>query len=114
MCEQLRAFKQHEYSRVLNNHGGKALSNKQCKEILIQHGANYNQANNAAHTYLKHGAHLQIQKRGTQEEYNEILDGFQGHRKSNSECVRYLEELGYSQGQAKTAAHRYRTLKGLI
>jgi len=114
MCEQLRAFKQHEYSRVLNNHGGRTLTNRRCIQILMEHGASYNQANNAAYTYLKHGRHLQIKKRGTQEEYNEILDGFQGDRKSNAECVRHLEGLDCSQGQAKTAVWKYRKVRGLI
>ncbi len=114
MCEQLRAFKQQEYSRVLENHGGKTLSNKQCIKVLIQHGASYNQANNAAYTYLKHGNHLEIQMNGTQEQYNIILDNFKGQRKGNMECIRYLEGLGYSQGQAKTAVWKYRKSKGLI
>ena len=114
MCERLNTFNQREHSRVLNNHGGRSLRNKECVEILMDHGATFNQAKNAAYTYLRHGNFLAVQRRSAQIEYNRILEQFKGHSKTNQECIRHLESLGYSQGQAKNAVWKYRRAKGLI
>ena len=114
MVGYLKVFSQEEYSRVLDEHKGRHLSNAQCIKILREHGASYNQAKNGAYIYLHHRDHMIVLRRGTQEEYNQILDKFNGQSKSNMECIRYLESQGFSQGQAKNAVHKYRKKKGLI
>ncbi|GBE38692.1 MAG TPA: hypothetical protein ENH35_03155 [Candidatus Moranbacteria bacterium] len=114
MSDPLKSFNQREYSRILNEHNGCKLSYSQCINYLMEHGASYNQAKNGAYTYLYHGNHLEVQQRGRQDLYNHLLDKFNGITKSNMECIRYLESLGFSQGQAKNAAYNYRKSKGLI
>ncbi len=47
-------------------------------------------------------------KQGNQAEYNRLLDSVGGHAKSYQECVDHLVGLGYSETQAKNAAHVYR------
>lgn len=114
MTGYLRSFSQEEYSRVLDEHNGSALGYTQCIGILMEHGASFNQAKNGAYIYLYHHNHLLAQQRGSQDRYNELLDDFDGTSKSNMECIRYLESLGFSYGQAKSAVYNYRTTKGLI
>lgn len=114
MCEKLKKFSNSEYCRILDNHNGRQLSNALCIRVLMEHGATYNQANNGAYTYLHHGSHLQVEGRGTQDKYNQILDEKGGHSMSNIECIRILEGLDFSQGQAKNAVYNYRKNKGLI
>ena len=114
MCDDLRSFNQDDYARVLRNHGGKTLNNADCIRILMDHGATQGQAKNGAYTYLHHGEHINAQTRGSQVEYNGILNDVKGHLMSNMECIKYLESLGFSQGQAKNAVYNYRKSKGLI
>lgn len=114
MCDDLQYFNQHDYARVLGNHGGRKLGYVDCIRILMDHGATYGQAENGAYTYLHHGEHIIAQRRGCQAEYNRILNGTNGHLMSNMECIKYLESMGFSQGQAKNASYKYRKLKGLI
>lgn len=114
MCQELIEFSQAEYCRVLNNHSGRQLSNADCIKILMQHGASYNQAKNGAYIYLHHGSHLIASHKGKQEDYNKLLDNINGYSLSNMECIRYLENLGFSQGQARSAAYNYRRAKNLI
>lgn len=80
----------------------------------MEHGANYNQAKNGAYTYIHHRNHLLVQQKGWQGLYDRILDEYDGMNKTNIECIRYLEEQGYSQGQAKNAVYRYRRRRGLV
>jgi hypothetical protein len=114
MGGKLGKFNQHEYSRVLDEHGGRKLTQTQCEKILMGHGASFTQAKNGAYTYLHHGNHIEIIQREDQGTYNRLLDEFDGTRKSNMECIHYLEKLGYSQGQAKNAVYKYRLKRGLI
>ena len=114
MSNYLKDFNQEEYSRVLNEHGGPNLSNYECIDILMAHGASYDQAKSAAYTYLHHGEHLVVQQRGSQELYNELLDEFDCASKRPMECIRYLESCGFTYGQARSAVHKYRKTKGLI
>ena len=114
MSGRLKVYNQEEYTRVLNEHNGHKLSNAQCIDILVEHGASYNQAKNGAYTYLHHGGHLEVGKRGSQDLYNRHLDKFDAVAKSNMECIHYLENLGFSQGQSKSAVYNYRRSKGLI
>jgi hypothetical protein len=51
---------------------------------------------------------------GTQDEYDELLENFGARQKRQIECVRHLESLGYSYGQAKTAVYKYRVNRKLI
>jgi hypothetical protein len=107
---RLKAFNQEEYSRVLDEHNGRMLNYAQCIDILMEHGASYNQAKNGAYTYLHHGNHLGVQLKGSQDLYDQLLDEFDGTTKSNMECIRHLESLGFSQGQAKSAVYNYRKM----
>lgn len=114
MTGYLRSFSPEEYSRVLHEHNGRTLGYAQCINTWMEHGASYNQAKNGAYNYLHDGNHLVIQQRGSQDLYIQLLDEFHGTCKSNMECVRYLESLGYSYGQARNAVYNYRKTKGLI
>jgi hypothetical protein len=114
MCDDLQFFNKEDYSRVLNNHNGRELSNAQCIKILRDHGATYGQAKNGAYTFLHHGAHTTPHYRGSQIEYDRILNEVHGHLMSNMECIKHLESLDYSQGQAKNAVYNYRKKNGLV
>jgi hypothetical protein len=114
MCKNLRKFTQAEYSRVLDNHNGIQLSNAECIRILMNHGASYNQAKNGAYTFLHHRLYLKKRRRGSQKEYNQLLDEIDGHSLSNMEFIHYLERRGFSQGQSKNAVYNYRKSRGLI
>jgi hypothetical protein len=50
---------------------------------------------------------MKITKRGYQEEYNKLLDTFDGKNKSFQENVYHLIGLGYLYSQAKNAVHVY-------
>ena len=52
--------------------------------------------------------------RGSQEEYNRILDEFGAGQKQPQQCIRYLANLGYTDGQAHSAVYEYPVDKGLI
>lgn len=58
------------------------------------------------------GLHSGVQ-RGTAERYVELLDAFGAGERSARECVRFLEEKGFSRGQARNAVYRYRQQRGL-
>lgn len=114
MSDYLKYFTQEEYSYLLDKHNGQLLSYSECMKILMEHGASYSQAKNGAYTYLHHRQYLVSKRKGSQEEYKEILDKFNGETKTNMKCIHYLESLGFSQGQAKNAVYNYRKSKGLI
>lgn len=114
MGGKLGKFNQHEYSRVLDEHGGYKLTQTQCEKILREHGASFMQAKNGAYTFLHHGNHIEMTQRGKQDIYNQLLDEFGGTKRSNMECIHFLESQGFSQGQAKNAVHKYRLERGLI
>ncbi len=81
----------------------------------MEHGASYQQAKNGAYVYLHHyGGGGTTHSRTLQEEYDRILDEFGAIERSYGECTRYLESLGFTYGQAKTAVHKYRQRRGLI
>lgn len=90
------------------------MSHTECADLLIQHGASPEQAKNGAYIYLHHRNHTQATRTGTQEEYARLLEEFGAAHKRPIECIRHLEGLGFSVGQAKTAVHRYRSDRGLI
>lgn len=114
MCDDLQYFNQDDYARVLDNHGGREIGYADCIRILKAHGAADGQAKNGAYTYLHHGEHITTHSRGSQAEYNRILNDVNGQLMSNMECIKYLESMGFSQGQAKNAAYNYRKRIGLI
>ena len=43
--------------------------------------------------------------------YKVLLDSFGAANRSVAESVAYLKSLGYSQGQARNAVYRYRSLE---
>jgi len=114
MTGKLEKFNQREYSRVLDDHGERELTQTQCEKILREHGASFMQAKNGAYNFLHHGDHIELTQKGTQDIYNQLLDEFDGSLKSNIECIRFLENQGYSVGQAKNAVYVYRLKRGLI
>ena len=116
MIEQIRCFEQNEYSRVLNlkNARSKGLSQTECVRILIDAGATYEQAKNGSYVYLHHNNHLKAKSRTTQDEYDRILDNFNAPQKRPIECIRHLESMKFSYGQAKTAVYKYRLNNNLI
>ena len=116
MSEQIRYFGQDEYSRILDlkNARSRGLSQTECERILIDAGASYEQAKNGSYVYLHHGNHLKAKTRTTQDEYDRILDDFKASKKRSIECIRHLESMGFSYGQAKTAVYKYRSNRNLI
>lgn len=50
---------------------------------------------------------------GTAARYVELLDAFGAPGRPARECVRHLEEKGFSRGQARNAVYRYRQQHGL-
>lgn len=113
---KLTSFSQVEYSRLLDSHGARrrGLSQSECEELLIGAGATRQQAKNGAYVYLHHGNCVRARRRGAQSEYEEILSTFGARSKTPQECIRHLEALEYSYGQAKTAVYNYRVKHGLI
>ena len=83
-------------------------------KILMDHGANAEQAMNGAYQYIHHFESLVLSRRGSQDEYDEILDRFRAPDRRPIDCVRHLEQMGFTFGQAKTAVHRYRSSRRLI
>ena len=116
MDEKIQSFGQNEYSRILDlkNARSRGLSQTECERILIDAGASHEQAKNGSYVYLHHGDHLRAKNRTTQDEYDQILDDFNAPHKRSIDCIRHMEELGFSYGQAKTAVHKYRSNRGLI
>jgi len=116
MNEHIQHFKQGEYTRILdkNNAREKGLSYSKCERILIDAGASHEQAKNGAYVYLHHKNHLKVGPKMTQEKYDQILDNFNACNMEPKECIRHLEEMGFSYGQAKTAVYKYRDNRNLI
>ncbi|HYB92858.1 MAG TPA: hypothetical protein VED00_01795 [archaeon] len=114
--EEIKYFSQSEYNRVLDAHSARRrnLSQTQCQEILMNRGASFNQAKTGAYVYLHHSGNLGSCSRTTQKEYNCLLDEFEARNKRPQQCIRYLESLGFSFGQSKTAVNKYRKDRGLI
>lgn len=116
MCEPIQVFGQREYSRVLKNHRADVLelAHEECVRILMEHGASHSQANNGAYQFIHHRDSQVSTRGGTQDEYDSILDRFDARHKRPRDCIHYLESMGFSFGQAKTAVHKYRSKRGLI
>ena len=116
MVDRIRYFSQNEYTRILNKHNARSrnLTQCQCEKILMGCSASYQQAKNGAYVYLHHGEHLTMYQRGSQDEYDQLLDNFGGRNKKPKDCVKYLESLHFSYGQAKTAVYKYRVSRKLI
>ena len=116
MVERIQYFCQEEYTRILNQHNARtrSLSQTECEKILMDAGASHEQAKNGAYVYLHHGDYLTMYQRGSQAEYDQILDYFEARNKSPQDCIRHLESMGFSYGQAKTAVYKYRVSRGLI
>ena len=113
---KLTHFSQQEYSRLLDGHRARQcdLSQGECEQLLIAAGASHEQAKNGAYVYLHHGSHVTATRRGSQSEYDTILNNFGARSKQPQQCIRHLEDLGFSYGQAKTAVYKYRVSHGLI
>jgi hypothetical protein len=117
MVSHIQHFSQNEYNKVLDEHSAriKGLSQAECENILIKHDASYEQAKNGAYVYIHHNGNASASgRRGNQGEYTGILDKFGATQTAPQECIRYLEALGFSYGQSKTAVYHYRCDKGLI
>lgn len=117
MVKPISTFSQEEYKRVFDAFSARSrgFSQTECEKILMDHGASHGQAKNGAYVYLHHTKNIKrISRKGTVSEYKKLLDDFNGTNKSNQECVRYLERKGFTYGQAKSAAYRYRVNKDII
>jgi hypothetical protein len=116
MCQRIRQFGQAEYSRVLDYHGARtrSIGHAECAAILKAHGASAEQAKNGAYVYLHHGDRTVATKSGSRDEYTRLLNSFGASTKRPMDCIRFLERLGFSVGQAKTAVYNYRSERGLI
>ena len=116
MNERIQPFKQDEYTRILDKYHAreKGLTYSKCERILIDAGASHEQAKNGAYVYLHHINHQKVETKMTQEKYDRILDNFNAYNMKPKECIRHLEEKGFSYGQAKSAVYKYRNNKNLI
>ena len=114
MPDSLTSGSQLAYTEALEKAGAAAWGHRRCEEYLIGLGATPEQAKNGAYNYLHHYEHLVATKSGTREKYDQHLDDFRAATKRPIECIRFLEHLGYSAGQAKSAVHSYRSRRGLI
>ncbi len=116
MTDRIQNNSQSEYSRILdlNNARKKRLSHTECERILMNAGASYEQAKNGSYVYLRHGNHQVAIIRATQDEYDVILDKFNAREKKPQDCIKHLENKGFSYGQSKTAVYKYRRKRNLI
>lgn len=116
MVKRIQRFSQDEYNKILDGQSAKSagLSQTDCQNILIEHGASYEQAKNGAYVYIHHDGNAKGSRRGYRGKYAELLDDYKATSKPPRECIRYLESLGFSYGQSKTAVYNYRCDKGLI
>ena len=113
---QLKQFSQKEYSRLLDSHNARQrkLSQTECERLLIEVGATREQAKNGAYVYLHHGENISTNRRGSLEEYEQILNDFRAKTKAPMDCIRHLESLGFGYRQAQTAVYNYRKRHRLI
>lgn len=116
MKDHIQHFGQDEYSRILDQNNAHAigLSQAKCIRILMDAGADYGQANNGSYCYLHHYDHLKATRRTKQDEYDKILDDFDAQKHPSKKCIKNLENMGFSYGQAKSAVHKYRASRNLI
>lgn len=116
MEERLIFFTQQEYTQVLDRQNARTrkLSQKEYEQILIDRGVRPGQAKMAAYKYRHHEKSRFATRKGSQEEYEKLLNDFCAAGKPFIDSVRCLESLGFSFGQANSAAHKYRGKKGLI
>lgn len=107
---------QDDYNRILDSNRARAkrLSQSECEEILMSQGISYGQAKNGTHVYLNHGGDISSNRRGSHDEYEELLNRFDACDKQPKECINYLESLGFGYRQAQSAVYQYRVRKGLI
>ena len=77
------------------------LSYSECVRILIDAGASYGQAKNGVYVYFYHKNHLKARPKMTQEKYDQILDNFNACNMEPKECIRHLEEMGFSMAKRK-------------
>lgn len=116
MINPIQKGSQSEYNRILDSHSArkKNLSHTECELILRKYGASGEQAKNGAYVYIHHHGNEKSNQNGTREEYRRLLNDFDAPNKAPQKCIRYLEDLGFSYGQSKTAVYKYRQEKGLI
>lgn len=116
MKNMIEKYCQIEYARILDSHNARKnnFTHSDCEDVLIEAGATYEQAKNGAYVYLHHGLSMTATKRGSQEEYDQILDQLKASSIRPIDCIAHLENLGYSYGQAKSAVNKYRKRRGLI
>jgi hypothetical protein len=112
----IERFSQEEYSRLLDSKNARerGLSQTACERILMEAGANREQAKNGVYVYIHHGAHIFSSRRGSREEYERILNDFGAKSKAAKDCIRHLENIGFGYRQAQTAVYNYRKRHGLI
>lgn len=107
---------QQEYNEILDavNKREKSLSQAECENILIENGYTYEQAKNGSYVYLHHRNSLISKRRGTKEEYTDILDSIRAYEKRPKECIAHLKSMGFRYRQAQTAVYNYRKKRQLI
>lgn len=113
---QTKRFTQEEYIRILDSHDAMTLglSQSECERLLMEAGTTRGQAKNGAYVYLYHGENIISSRRGSREEYDQILSEFNAQTKAPMDCIHHLERLGFGYRQAQTAVYNYRTRHGLI
>jgi hypothetical protein len=101
---------QAEYNAILDAAKARVrgLSQAECEGILVNRGYTKEQAKNGVYVYLHHGKNLVRKRRGSAEEYREILDAFGAALKEPKECIVHLEGMGFTYRQAQTAVYKYR------
>jgi hypothetical protein len=116
MAKSSNRFRQKDFYPILKRrqNDGCMLTQTECVRILRTHGATQTQARNTCYNFLHHRKNLEAHKRGSQKEYDKILDDFYAPKKTCMECILHLETLEFSVGQAKSAVHKYRVQHGLV
>jgi len=89
-------FSQEEYSRLLDSKNARKrrLSQTECERILMDAGATREQAKNGAYVYIHHGAHIFSHRRGSREEYEQILNDFGAKTKAPKDCILAIGDVG--------------------
>lgn len=113
---QPKRFTQEQYNRQLDSHNARHLGflQSKCEGLLMEAGANREQAKNGAYVYLHHGACIYSSRRGSSEKYEQLLNDIGAKTKVPMDCIMHLENLGYGYRQAQSAVYNYRKRHGLI
>ncbi len=108
-----KGSKQRDYDEVLERFDPeKTKPHGELRQHLMEEffDLSYGAADSAAYAYRRRKKGELRSRRGSQEEYDRLLDDFRAWDKDipAKECEEYLQSLGFTYDQAKNAVYRYR------